>query len=115
MSGEANVSHQAARRIVSGFVILFILSSTSFALTPSVGIAYAAGVPAGSTAEVNTPAASTAQDTEPPSSPEALTVAAYPGYILVDWYAANDDTGVSGYLILRNGQPLAIVNSGTLS
>ncbi len=54
-------------------------------------------------------------DDVPPTSPEDLTATAFPGYILLDWYGANDDTDLTGYLIKRNGRRLELVNSGTLS
>ena len=64
-------------------------------------------------ATVNTPLEPETPDLFPPSIPEELTVEAFPGYILLDWYASSDDTDVSCYLIQRDGQRLALVNGAT--
>lgn len=54
-------------------------------------------------------------DLFPPSEPEDFTATAMPGYILLDWYASNDDSDVIAYEIQRNGVRLAWVNSGVNS
>jgi hypothetical protein len=93
-----------ARHILSGLIGLFVLGDSVMTLTPTISVA-----------NTVTSIPSVTLDTEPPSSPEALTATAFPGYILVDWYAASDDTDIAGYRILRDGQPLAVVDGGTLS
>jgi chitodextrinase len=54
-------------------------------------------------------------DIAPPSRPESLTATAILGGILLDWYAASDDSDITVYLIRRNGKALTIVRSGVLS
>ena len=89
------------RRIWGGVVCLVVICASFTRLTPATHVAYAAAYDHdASTRTANTPLRAVAQDTEPPSTPETLTAVAYPGYILVDWYASNDDTGIANYLIL---------------
>ena len=66
-----------------------------------------------SVATVNTPLLPETADIFPPSQPEDFLAVSFPGYILLDWYASNDDTDVTCYVIQRNGQRLALVNSGS--
>ncbi len=75
----------------------------------AAGIVLATSLPARAT----TPVLAT-YDIWPPAPPEGLTATAFPGYILLDWFEGNDDTDLTSYLIRRNGQRLARVNSGTL-
>jgi hypothetical protein len=65
-------------------------------------------------AKAKTPDPPETPDTTPPSEPEELTVVEGPGYVLLDWYAATDDSDITGYRIYRDGQALATVDSGTL-
>ena len=82
---------------------LEVISPTSAPISPSWS------------AQVTTPAQPDFPDAWPPSPPEGLTATPLPGYVLLDWYGSNDDTDVTSYLIQRNGQRLALVNSGTLA
>ncbi len=64
-------------------------------------------------ATVSTPVLPETPDIFPPSEPEDFLAVSFPGYILLDWYASNDDTDVTCYLIQRNGQRLALINGGS--
>ena len=59
--------------------------------------------PASNTATVTTPT-----DTQPPSTPAGLAAAAVSAsQVNLTWNAATDDTGVAGYTVYRNGNPIA--------
>jgi fibronectin type 3 domain-containing protein len=55
----------------------------------------------------------TTAETVPPSAPTGLTAAARsrPVQVQLEWQAATDDTGVSGYRVYRNGSSIAILSS----
>jgi hypothetical protein len=56
------------------------------------------------------------QDTQPPSAPSGLTATAIsPTNVDLDWVAASDDTGVTGYTVYRNGVSLANIPGSTLT
>ena len=64
---------------------------------------------------VRIPALPENADIAPPSRPGSLTATAILGGVLLDWYDASDDSDITVYLIRRDGKPVAIVRSGTLS
>jgi hypothetical protein len=64
---------------------------------------------------IKTPALPETADISPPSRPESLTATIIVGGILLDWYDATDDSDITVYLIRRDGKPITIVRSGTLS
>lgn len=52
-------------------------------------------------------------DLTPPSTPTNLAATTVlPNLVQLDWSASTDDTGVTGYIVLRDGTPLATI-SGT--
>lgn len=63
---------------------------------------------------VQVPSLPDTPDLTPPSPPENLTAAASESMVLLDWYAANDDTDITAYLLRRDGLPLALLGAGTL-
>jgi fibronectin type 3 domain-containing protein len=64
---------------------------------------------------VKTPALPDTPDTTPPSAPADLNAVIAGGAVFLDWQDATDDTDITAYQIRRDGLPLAMVNSGTLS
>src|SRR5262245_30839807 len=62
-----------------------------------------------------TPALPETPDISPPTSPGSLTATALPNGVLLDWYDAIDDSDITVYIVRRDGLPIAIVRSGTLS
>jgi chitodextrinase len=53
-------------------------------------------------------------DTQTPSTPGQLqAVASSPNEVRLSWSASTDNTGISGYIVTRNGGLIATVTSGT--
>jgi Uncharacterized protein contain chitin-binding domain type 3 len=59
---------------------------------------------------------STPADTQPPSTPGSLVFSAVTASsVKIDWTAATDNVGVTGYQILRNGAPVTTVTGTTFT
>ncbi|HET7766797.1 MAG TPA: FG-GAP-like repeat-containing protein [Burkholderiales bacterium] len=87
--------------------------SPSTIYTYTVQAVDAAGNASGQSAAASatTPAAS---DTTPPSIPTGLVATAVSSsQISLSWVASTDDVGVAGYVVLRNGAPLATLGAVT--
>lgn len=70
---------------------------------------------AGNTASASVTTSGTA-DTTPPTAPAGLTATATGATTAsLSWTAATDDVGVTGYTIVRDGTPVAVVSGGTTS
>jgi fibronectin type 3 domain-containing protein len=97
------------------YVDTTVQPATEYAYTVLTVDTSGASSPPSHPAEVKTPSLPETRDTTPPSEPEDFTVTEQPGEVLLDWYAASDDSDVTGYVIYRDGQVLAVVDSATTS
>ena len=60
-----------------------------------------------------TPAVPETPDTNPPTPPENLEAAEAAGKVTLAWEDSTDETGIGGYLVRRDGRPIATLDPGT--
>lgn len=106
----------SASALTASYVDTGLTPSTTYSYTVEAVDASGRRSQLSSVVQVRTPDAPEIADTEAPTAPESLTAAITPdGYVLLDWYSSNDDTGVAAYKISRNSGLLTVISHGAQS